>query len=241
MLGWNHRARVIIEELDRYISAGSELLVYADLPLAEAELSDLTGRLSRLRCSYSPGDTTDRSLLDSIDLRAVDHVIVLANTRSRSQQQADAATLVTLLHLRDIADKQDLHFSIVSEILDIRTRDLAEGPRADDFIVSDRLASLVLAQISENKQLGAVFADLFGTGGSEIYLRSVGEYVDPAAATDFHTLVEAARRRNEVAIGYRIRSQARRSGRNYGVVLNPVKSEPIRFDADDQIIVLAEE
>jgi voltage-gated potassium channel Kch len=241
LLGWNHRARVIIEELDRYIAPGSQLTVLADSPLAEVELADLTKRVQRMVCHFSRGDTTDRTVLDGLDLTPVDHVIVLATTRNRSQQQADAATLVTLLHLRDIADRHNLHFSIVSEILDIRTRDLAEGSRADDFIVSDRLASLVLAQISENKQLGAVFADLFGPSGSEIYLRPVADYVASGVEMNFHTVVEAARRRGQVAIGYRVRADSRQSARNYGVVLNPVKSSRLSFAKDDQVVVLAED
>jgi voltage-gated potassium channel Kch len=57
----------------------------------------------------------------------------------------DARSLVTLLHLRDIADKQDCDLSIVSEMLDVRNRELAEVSRADDFIVSDKLISLMMS------------------------------------------------------------------------------------------------
>ena len=84
---------------------------------------------------------------------------------------------MTLLHLRDIADRKGVDLSIVSEMLDVRNRHLAEVTRADDFIVSDRIVSLMLAQISENKALNAVFADLFDPEGSEIYLKPAGDYV----------------------------------------------------------------
>ena len=50
-------------------------------------------------------------------------------------------------------------------MLDLRNRALAEVTRADDFIVSDRLVSLLMAQVAENPQLNAVFADLFDAGG----------------------------------------------------------------------------
>jgi ion channel POLLUX/CASTOR len=78
--------------------------------------------------------------------------------------------MVTLLHLRNIADRNGHPFSVVSEMLDIRNRNLAEIARADDFIVSNQLISLLLTQISENKQLRAVFSDLLAPEGSEIYL-----------------------------------------------------------------------
>ncbi len=56
-------------------------------------------------------------------------------------------------------------------MLDDRNRELAEVTQADDFIVSDKLISLMLSQVSENKQLTEVFDQLFSSDGAEIYLR----------------------------------------------------------------------
>ena len=44
-----------------------------------------------------------------------------------------AETMVTLLHLRDIAEKAGHRLAIVSEMLDLRNRMLAEVAKADDF------------------------------------------------------------------------------------------------------------
>ena len=55
--------------------------------------------------------------------------------------QADAHTLITLLHLRDLRERNGYTFSIVSEMLDTRNRALAQVTRADDFVVSLRDAS----------------------------------------------------------------------------------------------------
>jgi hypothetical protein len=57
---------------------------------------------------------------------------------------------------------------------------------------------------------------------------------------NFYTVVEAARRRNEVAIGYRRKAHALDATKAYGVVLNPVKSERVTFAEGDRIVVLAE-
>ena len=46
---------------------------------------------------------------------------------------------------------------------------------------------------------------------------------------NFYTVVEAARQRNEVAIGYRIVAHSDDAGKAYGVVINPNKSESITF------------
>jgi hypothetical protein len=50
-------------------------------------------------------------------------------------------------------------------------------------------------------------------------------------------VVEAARRRGEVAFGYR---RAARAEGTSGVVLSPAKAEPVAFSAGDRIVVLAE-
>ena len=71
-------------------------------------------------------------------------------------------------------------------MLDVRNRELAEVTQADDFIVSDKLISLMLAQVSENKDLNAVFDDLFDPDGSEIYLKPAADYVAPAAGELLH-------------------------------------------------------
>ncbi|HEV3476997.1 MAG TPA: hypothetical protein VG127_05915, partial [Rubrobacteraceae bacterium] len=57
---------------------------------------------------------------------------------------------------------------------------------------------------------------------------------------NFYTVVEAARRRSEVAVGYRLKHEAGDPGSGYGVRLNPDKSDPITFAEGDKVIVLAE-
>ncbi|MEK7668000.1 MAG: hypothetical protein AAB409_05065 [Gemmatimonadota bacterium] len=139
------------------------------------------------------------------------------------------------------ADRYDHPFSIVSEMLDVRNRELAEVTKADDFIVSDKLVSLMLAQISENKALNAVFADLFDPEGSEIYLKLASNYVKIGEPVNFYTVADAARQKGEVALGYRIKALANDAARAYGVVVNPNKSAQVTFAEWDRIIVLAEE
>ena len=125
-------------------------------------------------------------------------------------------------------------------MLDDRNREIAEVTKADDFIVSDKLVSLTLSQLSENRLLKKVFDLLFSSEGSEICLRAAEHYVRPGESVDFYTLLEAARRRGETAIGYRIAEHTHDASRAYGVRLNPPKGERITFSAADRIIVLSE-
>ncbi|HLE27077.1 MAG TPA: hypothetical protein VI793_03095, partial [Anaerolineales bacterium] len=66
-------------------------------------------------------------------------------------------------------------------------------------------------------------------------------YVKTGEPVNFYTLVEAARRKGEVAFGYKLRAYANDLEKAYGVVVNPDKSQEIAFSEWDRIIVLAEE
>jgi voltage-gated potassium channel Kch len=225
LLGWNERAPLIINELDHYVAPGSQVFVVADYPGGDEEIARSCTELKNQSVKFREGDTTDRAVLDSLGVESFDHVILLCYSGAFDVQRADAKTLVTLLHLRDIQDRTGTQTSIDSAMLDLRNRNLADVTRADDFIVSDRLISLLLSQVSENKALNAVFADLFDPEGSEIYLKPALNYVKAGVPVNFYTVVEAARRRNEVAIGYRIAADSNDAAKGYGVTVNPKKSE----------------
>jgi voltage-gated potassium channel Kch len=239
ILGWNRRAPAIVNELDQYVAPGSQVTLVADYPAGQAEIERRCEPKNQ-SVRYVVGDTTDRRTLDALDIPGYRHVIVLSYAGALEPQAADARTLITLLHLRDIAERSGQAFSIVSEMLDNRNRALAEVTHADDFIVSDKLISLMLSQVSENKHLNAVFADLFDPEGAEIYLKLASDYVQTSQPINFYTVVEAARRRGEVAFGYKLKAHSGDAARAYGVVVNPDKSKEVVFSEWDRIVVLAE-
>ena len=85
-----------------------------------------------------------------------------------------------------------------------------------------------------------IFDELLDEKGSEIYLRPMGDYVALDRPLNFQTVVESARRRGEVALGYRRRREGDKSLRGMGgVVVNPSKAEVLTYDASDRVIVLA--
>ncbi len=236
ILGWNQRCPAILQELDQYTSHGSTALI-----LSQYQPDQIETQLANQKMEVRVGDPTDRETLESLPLSMYDHIIVLSDSDRLLPQEADARTLFTLLHLRDLADQSGLKFSIVSEMMDIRNRNLADVTRADDFIVSDRLISLILSQVSENKALNPIFKDLFDPEGSEIYLKNAGEYIVTDQPVNFYTVLESARLRGELAIGYRQAANAGKADQAYGIVLNPAKSIPVTFKPQDKIIVIAEE
>jgi voltage-gated potassium channel Kch len=240
ILGWNRSGTTIVHELDNYVPAGSQVTVVADIYNIEKQIRAQGGKLKNQKLVVMEGETTDRDLLNKLHVEDYDHVIVLAYS-TLEPLEADAKTLVTLLHLRDMAVRDETPFSIVSEMLDLRNRELAEATQVDDFIVSEHLVSLMMSQLSENAELFDVFTDIFDPEGAEIYLKPIGDYVTTGQAVNFYTVTEAARRRGETALGYRIESESNDSSKAYGVHTNPKKSLQVKFVPEDKVIVIAEE
>jgi ion channel POLLUX/CASTOR len=240
ILGFNEKTLTVISELDNYVAPGSEVVVICHKDGANDALKALSTRLKRQRLRAADGDITSRAMLSAAKAPEFDHIIVMSYSHL-PMQEADSQTLICLLHLRNIAEEAGQDLNIVSEMMDLRNRELAQVARADDFIVSDKLVSLMLSQLSENKQLEKVFSQLFSADGSEVYIRSMSDYVRLGVAVDFHTLIEAAAQRGETAIGYRLMAHSKDPKQGYGVKINPNKSEKLSFSAEDRIIVLAED
>ncbi|MCO5999090.1 CASTOR/POLLUX-related putative ion channel [Actinoallomurus rhizosphaericola] len=235
LVGWNHRAPKIISLLDAFAQPGSVL----DIAAPQDDPREQPAVLQNLTMGFTRCDPTDRAALETLDVGSYQHVIVLSDDTCEPQH-ADARTLVTLLHLRDMEERIGDPYSIVTEINDEGNREVAQVTKADDFVVSARLISLLLTQLTENHHLREVFANLLDPTGSEIYLKPAGDYLLPGASANFATVVEAARRRGQTALGYRRRDEFHRPP-GYGVVLNPDKAAPLTLSADDRVIVLAEE
>jgi len=240
VLGASERLGLVLRELDQYVATDSETLVVGNGTTMKL-MDEHTASLKNMTVNHREGDVTDRSLIDELEATSFDHILVLSETENRNQEMADARTMITLLHLRDIARKAGKSVPITSEILDIQNRDLAAVAEADDFIVSNTLISLLVTQVSENHHLVRVFADLFSAGGHEIYLKPVADYVPIGVPVPYQAVVEAGMRRGEVAIGYREAATGRMPDKQFGVVVNPTKSNTITFARGDKIIVVADD
>jgi voltage-gated potassium channel Kch len=240
ILGWNRRGPIIASELARYVAPGSRLTIAADTPEFEGEVAALNLDNALLVVDHRVIDTSSRSALDALDIPSYDHVLVLGYSDSMMAQSADTRTLITLLQLRKIGETAGKHISVVSEMIDVRNRELAEVTRAEDFVVSNKLVSLMLAQASENESMAAIFDELLDEAGSEIYMRPMGDYVDISKPVNFFTVGLAALRRGEIAIGHRRQRPGDADARNLGgVVVNPPRTEMTTYADSDMLIVLA--
>ena len=238
ILGWNDKAPIIMRELDRYMPRGSALTLVSTYDVSQM-FDEQVPMLVNLTGEYWTSPTSDRVVLEGLDISQFQHILVLAYSDHLDPQECDSQTLMTLLNLRDICNHEKLEIGLLSEMLDVRNRELAEVTRADDFIVSDRLVSMVMAQVTERKETMRIFDDLFRREGSEIFLIPAECYIEAGRTVDFYEVCHAASARGETAIGYRLRALRLKPSENYGLRLNPRKTEKITFSPGDQVIVVA--
>jgi ion channel POLLUX/CASTOR len=241
ILGTNERLQLVLRELAPYGSLGSQTLVVGENDeVGEAAAAAARTQFPHLNVAFRRGDISDRALLDSLGVLSYEHVLVLSETAGRSHDVADARTMVTLLHLRDLMRRGGKTVPVTTEILDIANRELAAVAEADDFIVSNTLTALLVAQVAENKHLARVFDELMTYGGHDIRIRPATHYVTPGIEVDLYHVVEAAARRNEVVIGYRLGAEAKDPARHFGVRVNPKKHERMVFMERDEVVVLTQ-
>ena len=242
MIGWNAMAPLVLRELDRYVAAGSSVRVLFDPE--RIDRTPVVDAVEHMAIDLVELDTVDGHLLEQeLSRTAYDQVIILCY-RTGDVAESDARTLLTLLQVRQATEptRAVLPFSAayVTELLDVRDVELARIANPDDFVVSERLTSLMLAQLSENADLRGVFADLFDAKGVELVLVPVARYVEMGVEQSYAEVVAAARRRGHVCVGYRrAAEQDAESALGGGVVLNPPKSRRVAFTEGDQILVLA--
>ena len=225
----------MLKEFDNYVLPGSEAWLmpgqdkesFADFIRAEV------GGLKNLKLKHVDGDPTVPDALKRVVSPDFAVAMVVADT-DVDPEEADARTVITVLLLRDLfralGDKKP---RIISEMLDPRTKDLLETDYGADFVVSSEITSMLLAQVSERRELNAVFTDLFDSDGNEVYLKRAACFAVLGHTTSWLSVQKVARDRREVAIGYMKMGQT--------PLINPPQGENLVLAAEDRIIVLAED
>lgn len=240
MVGWSALAPLIAAELESHVAPDSELHVLV-APRADVR-AQIEGslRLERQDVVVHLGDPIDRRQIErALGHGPFDHMLLLCERDQYSMDEADARTLLTLMLVREATKGSEGSENILTELLEPNAVDLGGGASNSDFIVSQKLISLLMAQLSESPHLADVFADLFDSSGARVALHPAVRYV-PAGETTFGDLVAAARDWGVVAIGYRAAAaSADPRAMAGGVRVNPPKDQSVTLTESDSVIVLA--
>lgn len=231
VLGYNHYLKDIFTELDQYVQDGTTITVGG----MEIPPSLASGEYQNLKLTTKECNIYSRENLESLVQNSTESILILSDLES-GIEEADAKTLLLLIHLRDIGKKRNQRFHLTSEMRSESNQKLAKVASVNDFVVGSSIVNLMIAQISENRKLSLLFQDLLDADGSELYMKKARRYVKADTQTDFYTLTEIARKRNEIVVGYK---KILPDGMQ--IKTNPKKSETVSFSSEDYLIVIAED
>jgi len=239
VLGWSHMGQSVINEMLPFLPPQSTLHVIADSKIAD--ISGLAGDpFPGLAVTYSEAPTTVGQLADSVSGQRYDEVMILAYRQGVSAHDADSRTLATILVMNRLFAVEDNGVEptrLIAELLDSKNLPLAKVASADDLVMSDNLAALLIAQLSENAALKPIFDDLFDIDGATLNIYPIERYLPLGQEVSYQELVAHACSFGESAIGYRIDLDHREDDRA-GVRLNPAKSTRFTTAPGDGLIVI---
>lgn len=240
IVGWSDLAPLIAHEIEIHVAPGSELHVMVNEDLHDVSRVGQSMSLTQQALIIHEGDPIDRSAIVRVmDEGPFDHIMLLSEREQFSTDEADARTLLTLMHVRGVAEGTPHEENVVAELLDPHDVELGGTSDNHDFIVSQKLISLLMSQLSESPHLAPVFADLFDSDGAVVALHPAQRYL-PLGETTFGEIVAAARDWGTVAIGYRSAAASGQDGTlGGGLRVNAPKDHRITLSDGDSIVVIA--
>lgn len=251
MIGWSFKSPSIIREFADYIIAGSCIHILLKQPSDEqiAEIHDLNAELDGIDVEIQQKDCLNIDDLMSIKPFQYDNIIILAGNNSNDDHvdaaRVDSENIVALLLLRRIFSqypRDSQNTKLITEVLDSQNDALVAKAGVQDVIISNRLVSMIMAQIAESRDIEKVYDDIFQEDGSEIYLKPARLYYEAFPSTlKFSDLMASARERGEICIGVKIKSLELDKSANNGVTLIPEKNTEFELQAVDCLVVLAED
>ena len=251
MIGWSHKSAAIIREFADYIIEGSQIHVLLKKPTDAqlAQIKQLDVELGAIEVGLVRKDCLNIDDLMSVKPFDYDNIILLAGNASVEDNidagRVDSENIVALLLLRRIFSQypnESRNTKLITEILDSQNDALVARAGVQDVIISNRLVSMMMAQISESRGIEKVYDDLFQEDGSEIYLKPATLYFEsfPAQVT-FADMMTIAQQRQEICLGVKIKALENDKASNNGITLIPEKGRTYTLQAIDSLVVLAED
>ena len=251
MIGWNFKSPSILREFADYIIEGSQIDVLLKSPSEQqrAEVKTLNAEIENIEIRLIEKDYLNLNDLMSLQPFAYDNIIILAGSDDTGAEldtsRVDSENIVALLLLRRIFSQypdESKDTKLITEILDSQNYALVARAGVQDVIISNRLVSMIMAQISESRDIEKVYDDIFQEDGSEIYLKPASLYFDELPIeVSFADMIRIAQRREEVCIGLKKKAQENNKEANNGVTLIPEKNTVFSLNAEDSLVVVAED
>jgi hypothetical protein len=224
----------LLENFGHYGEDAFEIDVVSSAPLEERESAMARhgsgapcGRVRHIVASFTaPG------VLERLEPRRYDNIVLLASERMDAEEQADATTVFAYRMLRVLLSEEDPRPDLFVELMDEENQFLFQGEDAD-VITSPLLVSYLLSQVALRRELAAVFAELSRPRGAHISLEPAQGYLATSQPVRFEDLQRAASARGEIAVGLR-----RAGSSDGGLALNPDREATWTLGPADEMVVL---
>ena len=250
IIGWTTKVETILREYAEYVKPGSfiDILLRAPEPDLAAKIEELNEELEDIRIRLVAENPMSTEGLMAVDPSSYDNIIILSQGGAEDgPERTDSETIVILLLLRKIMESNPREegrspTKLITEILESENQSLVAHAGVNDFIISNRFISMLVAQISEDADIKPVYDDLFQEDGSEIYLKPAPLYFSelPIEVT-YADMIHVCQQREEVCLGVKLKALEDDMSQNLGVKLIPEKNKVYRLNAEDTLVVLAED
>lgn len=231
VLGWNRKAPAMLAELERHVPH-CRVCILSPLP-EERRLRDTSAdgvRLQRLHVEHRVGDYIDPGLLEQVEPRGFDRIVLLASESVSNREEADARAIAAYLLLAEYFETHRCTPDILVELTDPDDASLLQRYPVQ-VLSSPRLVSHILAQVVLRRELHLVLLDLLGGGGAD--LRLVPAYCYGLEGTLEYGAIDAiVRAAGHTPLGLRPVATGE-------VLLNPPRDESFVLQSEDGIIVVA--
>jgi len=248
IIGWTPKVPIILAEYADYVKDGSEIDIMLREPddSVRGEIDRINGELEGVEIRLVDGDPLTTEGLLATEPFKYDNIIILSQSGEEGDdERVDSETIVILLLLRRIFEDRKHEVGatkLITEVLDSDNQVLVASTGVQDFVISNRMVSMVLAQMSEDADIKRVYDDLFEEDGSEIYLKSASLYLDnlPIEMT-YADAIALAQKREDICLGLKIKADEHDMEKNFGVKLIPEKNTRYKIGPEDCFVVLAED
>eukprot|EP00669_Euglena_mutabilis_P003131 TRINITY_DN14068_c0_g1_i1.p1 TRINITY_DN14068_c0_g1~~TRINITY_DN14068_c0_g1_i1.p1 ORF type:complete len:327 (-),score=92.98 TRINITY_DN14068_c0_g1_i1:302-1282(-) len=251
IVGWRRDLGDVLAELNDNLPQGSKVTLFCsrsnkdgsrDQELQQNGRSD-PSTFGNIRLEHVEGNPVCRYDLERLDLGTYRTAFIL-HEEGQGSQEADSCIVTSLFLLRDVHQRQmaakgeDVTLrplTIISEVLDPRTRHQLAMAGVHDYVMSNEVVSMALAMVAECRPVNRILKELLSGAGCEIYIRPVGQYCDAGfTPLSFLDMMVIVRRARGILVGQLLAGK--------GADLNPSrKHEPRLWSPDDKLIVLAED
>ena len=227
LLGWSEFGAQLVENWVTNANPASTVEVLTD-DVQSVEASAQVARLGLEGSVVSIGhDPADR-LLRPAGRPIITTVLFLADHRV-GPTEADVGVLLNLAVLQAALVDTEMP-RLVVELRDVDSLPLVDLPGADDYVVSDAIASKFIAQLADQPDRRQVFLELYDPSTSTLRIDDVIE-LGLVGEFDVRSLWAAAYERGLIAIGWR-----RSIERGGEFVLNAPATGTVDLQPGDQIV-----